>query len=106
MELIKRYQVRGVPGEVNRVHFDGRTVDFWIPRGDTQHLLIAHDGQNVFDGKTSTHRRFGYPNILGLTRQRLLRSGMAEVSKMNMVGQRIYRRNDSSKKMWLSIRQM
>ena len=57
MELIKRYQVRGVPGEVNRVHFDGRTVDFWIPRGDTQHLLIAHDGQNVFDGKTSTHRR-------------------------------------------------
>ena len=57
MELIKRYQVRGVPGEVNRVHFDGRIVDFWIPRGDTQHLLIAHDGQNVFDGKTSTHRR-------------------------------------------------
>lgn len=57
MELIKRYQVRGVPGEVNRVHFDGRTVDFWIPQGATQRLLIAHDGQNVFDGKTSTHRR-------------------------------------------------
>jgi predicted alpha/beta superfamily hydrolase len=56
MELIKRYQVRGVPGEVNRVNFDGRIVDFWIPRGATQHLLIAHDGQNVFDGKTSTHR--------------------------------------------------
>ena len=57
MELIKRYQVRGVPGEVNRVDFAGRIVDFWIPRGATQHLLIAHDGQNVFDGKTSTHRR-------------------------------------------------
>ena len=57
MELIKRYQVRGVPGEVNRVNFAGRTVDYWIPRGTTQHLLIAHDGQNVFDGKTSTHRR-------------------------------------------------
>jgi len=57
MELIKRYQVRGVPGEVSRVNFAGRIVDFWIPRGDTQHLLIAHDGQNVFDGKTSTHRR-------------------------------------------------
>lgn len=57
MELIKRYQVRGVPGDVSRVNFSGRIVDFWIPRGDTQHLLIAHDGQNVFDGKTSTHRR-------------------------------------------------
>jgi len=57
MELIKRYQVRGVPGEVSRVDFAGRIVDFWIPRGATQHLLIAHDGQNVFDGKTSTHRR-------------------------------------------------
>ncbi|MEY3279609.1 MAG: hypothetical protein RIR63_801 [Actinomycetota bacterium] len=57
MELIKRYQVRGVPGEVSRVSFAGRIVDFWIPRGTTQHLLIAHDGQNVFDGKTSTHRR-------------------------------------------------
>ena len=57
MELIKRYQVRGVPGEVNRVEIAGRIVDFWIPSGTTQHLLIAHDGQNVFDGKTSTHRR-------------------------------------------------
>jgi predicted alpha/beta superfamily hydrolase len=57
MELIKRYQVRGVPGEVNRVNLVGRIVDFWIPGGTTQHLLIAHDGQNVFDGKTSTHRR-------------------------------------------------
>lgn len=57
MELIKRYQVRGVSGEVNRVNFAGRIVDFWIPRATTQHLLIAHDGQNVFDGKTSTHRR-------------------------------------------------
>ncbi len=57
MELIKRYQVRGVSGEVNRVNIRGRIVDFWVPRGDTQHLLIAHDGQNVFDGKTSTHRR-------------------------------------------------
>jgi predicted alpha/beta superfamily hydrolase len=57
MELIKRYQVRGVSGEVTRVEIAGRIVDFWIPRGATQHLLIAHDGQNVFDGKTSTHRR-------------------------------------------------
>lgn len=57
MELIKRYQIRGVSGEVNRVNFAGRTVDYWIPKGPTQHLLIAHDGQNVFDGKTSSRRR-------------------------------------------------
>ena len=57
MELIKRYQVRGVPGEVHRVLIAGRTVDYWIPKAPAEHLLIAHDGQNVFDGKTSTHRR-------------------------------------------------
>ena len=57
MELIKRYQVRGVPGEVSRVNSAGRIADFWIPHGTTRHLLIAHDGQNVFDGRTSTHRR-------------------------------------------------
>ena len=57
MELIKRYQVRGVPGEVHRVLIAGRTVDYWIPKNPAEHLLIAHDGQNVFDGKTSTHRR-------------------------------------------------
>jgi hypothetical protein len=56
MHEIKRYQVRGVPGEVVRVQFGARTVDYWIPRGGTDRLLIAHDGQNVFDGKTSTHR--------------------------------------------------
>lgn len=54
MEEIKRYQVRGVPGEVNRVLFGSRIVDYWIPRGNPKHLLIAHDGQNIFDGKTST----------------------------------------------------
>lgn len=56
MQEVKRYQVRGVPGEVVRAQFDSRIVDYWIPRGGTEHLLIAHDGQNVFDGKTSTHR--------------------------------------------------
>lgn len=56
MQEIKRFQVRGVPGEVVRVQFGARTVDHWIPKGGTDRLLIAHDGQNVFDGKTSTHR--------------------------------------------------
>ncbi len=56
MHEIKRFQVRGVPGEVIRAAFGLRRVDYWIPRGGTDRLLIAHDGHNVFDGKTSTHR--------------------------------------------------
>ena len=56
MELVKRYQIRGVPGEVTRFDFAGRTVELWSPQEKSSHLLIAHDGQNVFDGKTSTHR--------------------------------------------------
>jgi len=57
MQEIKRFQIRGVPGEVVRTRFDDRIVDYWTPRGGSEHLLIAHDGQNVFDGTTSTHRR-------------------------------------------------
>lgn len=57
MQEIKRFQIRGVPGEVVRTRFDDRFVDYWSPRGGSDHLLIAHDGQNVFDGTTSTHRR-------------------------------------------------
>jgi predicted alpha/beta superfamily hydrolase len=56
MELVKRYQIRGVPGEVSRFDFAGRTVELWSPHEPSSHLLIAHDGQNVFDGKTSTFR--------------------------------------------------
>jgi enterochelin esterase-like enzyme len=57
MQEIKRFQIRGVPGEVVRTRFADRIVDYWMPRGGSDHLLIAHDGQNVFDGTTSTHRR-------------------------------------------------
>jgi predicted alpha/beta superfamily hydrolase len=57
MQEIKRYQIRGVPGEVVRTRFEDRIVDYWSPREGGEHLLIAHDGQNVFDGTTSTHRR-------------------------------------------------
>ena len=57
MQEIKRFQIRGVPGEVVRTRFADRIVDYWTPRGGSEHLLIAHDGQNVFDGTTSTHRR-------------------------------------------------
>ena len=56
MELVKRYQIRGVPGEVARFDFAGRVVELWAPQEQSSHLLIAHDGQNIFDGKSSTHR--------------------------------------------------
>ncbi len=56
MERVKSFQVRGVQGDVNRVDFDGRLVDYWSPSVPTKHLLIAHDGQNVFDRNTSTRR--------------------------------------------------
>lgn len=57
MKQIKSFQIRGVPGAVHRVEFAGRLVDYWSPSAPTKHLLIAHDGQNVFDRNTSTRRR-------------------------------------------------
>lgn len=56
MEKIKRFQIRGVPGEVERVAFGDRIVDYWSPANPT-HVLIAHDGQNVFDKNTATRRQ-------------------------------------------------
>jgi len=55
MQVISHYQVRRVPGEVKRVEISGRLVDFWSPPKPT-HLLIAHDGQNIFDPRTATRR--------------------------------------------------
>lgn len=57
MRAIKQFQVRGIPGEVCRIAIGDRIIDYWAPQGPTDSVLIAHDGQNVFDGKTSTHRR-------------------------------------------------
>lgn len=57
MEHVKSIQIRGVSGHVRRLDFDGRLVDFWSPGTQSRHLLIAHDGQNVFDRSTSTRHR-------------------------------------------------
>eukprot|EP01037_Dinobryon_pediforme_P001120 gene1119-1134_t len=57
MEILKKYQVRGAPGQVRRTNFDGRTVDFWAPPRPTPYLLVTHDGQNIFDKATSTRHR-------------------------------------------------
>jgi predicted alpha/beta superfamily hydrolase len=56
MKNVKSYRIRGVDGAIHRVEFDGRLVDFWTPTKSPAHLLIAHDGQNVFDRDTSTRR--------------------------------------------------
>lgn len=56
MQVISHFQIRGVPGQVSRCDFEGRIVDFWSPAKPT-HLLIAHDGQNIFDPRTATRRR-------------------------------------------------
>ena len=57
MERIKRFHIRGITQPVERFNFNGRTVDFWNPGVPTEHLLIAHDGQNVFKRSPATGRR-------------------------------------------------
>lgn len=57
MEITKRFQIRGVSQPVKRLCLAGRTVDFWSPGVPTKHLLIAHDGQNVFRRCSATGRR-------------------------------------------------
>jgi predicted alpha/beta superfamily hydrolase len=57
MDEIKRFQVRGIPGSVARVSFNGRIADYWSPKGGSKHLLIAHDGQNIFDPSSATFLR-------------------------------------------------
>ena len=55
-QRVKQFQVRGVPGNVTRANFDGRFVDFWGPENPT-HVLVTHDGQNIFDKNTATRRK-------------------------------------------------
>ena len=57
MKRVKSYYISGVPGVVNRLEFNGRLVDYWSPDKVIDRLLIAHDGQNIFDRETSTRRR-------------------------------------------------
>lgn len=54
MRHVKSYAIRGVREPIERFDFGSRVVDFWGPP-DSQHLLVTHDGQNIFDRKTSTN---------------------------------------------------
>ncbi len=56
MEINKQFQLRGVPGLVSTTYFGQRRVDFWAPSGPTEHMIIAHDGQNIFDHRSATFR--------------------------------------------------
>lgn len=54
MEIVQRFQIRNLDGLVTRANFNGRTVDYWAPEKTSEHLIVAHDGQNIFDPKTAT----------------------------------------------------
>lgn len=70
MQEIKRYQVRGLTGDVTRIAINARIIDYWSPREATDQVLIAHDGQNIFDRRTAT---FIYTWKLAQTAMRVAR---------------------------------
>jgi len=41
---------------VSTTYFGQRRVDFWAPNQPSQHMIIAHDGQNIFDHRSATFR--------------------------------------------------
>jgi predicted alpha/beta superfamily hydrolase len=51
------FSVRGVCEPVRRRRIGERWVDVWIPRGKVSGVIIAHDGQNVFDDRAATHHQ-------------------------------------------------
>lgn len=53
MEIIDSYQIPGVAGNVTRVKFVSHTVEFWGGSEKAEKLLIAHDGQCIFDQKVA-----------------------------------------------------
>ncbi|MEI6867661.1 MAG: alpha/beta hydrolase-fold protein [Actinomycetes bacterium] len=57
MEIVKRFGIRHLSEPVTRINFAGRTVDFWAPAEPATHLIVAHDGQNIFDRRTATRGR-------------------------------------------------
>ena len=60
MEILERFQIRNLEGEVHRTQFGPRRVDYWSPllHGEpSEHLIVTHDGQNIFDKRTATRHR-------------------------------------------------
>ena len=46
---IEEFQVTGLPGTVYKIRIGNRTIDYWAPRVPGDHILVAHDGQNMLD---------------------------------------------------------
>ena len=72
MEHLELFQVRGLTGHVQKVRFGHRTVDFWSPKNPGGHVIIAHDGQNIFDKRTigiNPHQRATW--VLATTASRI-----------------------------------
>jgi enterochelin esterase-like enzyme len=49
MEIIQRFEVPGLSGEVIRADFQGQIVDYWCGSNHPTHLIVAHDGQHIFE---------------------------------------------------------
>ncbi|MFM8969532.1 MAG: hypothetical protein ACKOI3_04745, partial [Actinomycetota bacterium] len=49
--------VRGVREPVRRQLIGERWVDVWIPDSAPSGVIIAHDGQNIFDDRAATHHQ-------------------------------------------------
>lgn len=53
VEEIFSYNIPGVSGPVTRVKFGERVVEYWGNLETTDKVLIAHDGQCIFDTRTA-----------------------------------------------------
>jgi predicted alpha/beta superfamily hydrolase len=49
--------VRGVREPVRRLRVGERWVDVWIPDERPSGIIVAHDGQNLFDDRAATHHQ-------------------------------------------------
>ena len=52
-----QFLVRGVREPVRRILVGERWVDVWIPSVAPSGMIVAHDGQNVFDNRAATHHQ-------------------------------------------------
>ena len=50
---LETYSIRDLSLPVRRVQIGRFKVDCWLPK-ESSHLIVAHDGQNVFDRRTAT----------------------------------------------------
>ena len=53
MEEILKYELKGINEPITRVKFGERIVEFWGGGKKTDKLLIAHDGQCIFDSRVA-----------------------------------------------------